>query len=583
MTLLIVSFLAGVLTVLAPCVLPLLPIIIGGSVGGAKRNPFVITGSLAFAIVAFTLLLKFSTLFINIPQALWSTISGVIIIFFGLISVFPGVWEKLNFKLGLSRRSDTMLAESARAKTWWSDIFIGLSLGPVFSSCSPTYFLILATVLPRSLAVGTVYLLVYALGLSGALLLVSLLGQRFIKNARFAADPRGWFKRGLGILFIVVGVFILTGLDKKVQTFLVQRGYYDVSNIEEKLLQKVQATSPDMPTSSVEQALSMAIPSAKNFPRYREIAKPAGYLNTAPLTIGSLVGKKIILVDFLTYSCINCIRTFPYLNAWYDKYQAQGFEIIGIHTPEFAFEHKIENVREALKKYGIKFPVVLDNDYGTWNAYGNNYWPRKYLIDIDGYVVYDHIGEGGYDETEEKIQALLREKKMRDQQPVATVPGGTVVTGTPIGDVNSPETYFGSERNEYLVNGKQYTSGTQTFVLPKNLSRNTLALSGTWNFESEFAESKTADASIVYRYSAPSVFFVASAAQEIAVKILRDGKPLTPDIAGDDIYFKNGESFFNVKEDRLYSIVRDVKDGTEHLLQMIITLPGLKAYTFTFG
>ncbi len=403
MTLLLVSFVAGALTVLAPCVLSLLPVIIGGSVGGNKRNPYVITASLALAIVVFTLLLKFSTLFIDIPQSVWSAISGIVIIVFGLISVFPVAWEKINFRLGLSRRSDTLLAESAQKKSWWGDVLIGLSLGPVFSSCSPTYFLILATVLPRSVAEGVLYLVVYALGLSGVLLLVSLLGQRFIKNARWAADPRGWFKRGLGILFVIVGVLILTGIDKKIQTYTVERGYYNVSSIEEKLLMQLPIKTSDMPTSAVKQAFTMANPTEKNYPRYRDIIKPSGYVNTPPLTLTSLVGKKVIMVDFMTYSCINCIRTFPYLNAWYDTYKDQGLEIVGIHTPEFAFEKKIENVREELKKYGIKFPVVLDNDYGTWNAYGNNYWPRKYLIDIDGYVVYDHIGEGGYKETEEKI------------------------------------------------------------------------------------------------------------------------------------------------------------------------------------
>lgn len=585
MTLLFVSFLAGALTVLAPCVLPLLPVIIGGSVGGTKRNPYVITLSLAAAIVIFTLLLKFSTLFINIPAGVWSGISGIIIILFGLISTFPGVWEKINFKLGLSRRSDEILAESARTKKWWSDILIGLSLGPVFSSCSPTYFLILATVLPRSLAIGTLYLFVYALGLSGALLLVSLLGQRFIKNARWAADPRGWFKRVLGILFIIVGVFVLTGLDKRVQTYLVQNGYYNVSNLEENLLKHVQAVTPDMPASSVEQAMGMAgqTDTKKSFPLYREIANPSGFVNTQPLTIGSLIGKKVILVDFMTYSCINCIRTFPYLNAWYDKYKDQGFEIVGIHTPEFAFEHKIDNVREALGKYGIKFPVVLDNDYGTWNAYGNSYWPRKYLIDIDGYVVYDHIGEGEYDETEAKIQELLREKSMHDKMPVAAIPVGTVVTGTSIGNVNSPETYFGSDRNEYLGNGEQNQAGTQTLVLPKTSHLNELALGGTWKFASEYAENQSKEAAITYRYAASRVFFVASATHEIKVKILRDGKPLTKAVAGEDIYFENGQSYLKIKEDRLYHLINDLTDTKDHVLQMIIEEPGVKAYTFTFG
>ena len=143
----------------------------------------------------------------------------------------------------------------------------------------------------------------------------------------------------------------------------------------------------------------------------KEITTPDGFINTdgKPITINSLIGKKVILVDFWTYSCINCQRTTPYLNTWYEKYKEKGFVIIGVHTPEFEFEKDYNNVKAAVEKAGIKFPIVLDNDYSTWAAYQNRYWPRRYLIDIDGYIVYDHIGEGAYEETEEKIKQALAE------------------------------------------------------------------------------------------------------------------------------------------------------------------------------
>lgn len=146
---------------------------------------------------------------------------------------------------------------------------------------------------------------------------------------------------------------------------------------------------------------------------YVEFVNPSGFVNTEAFTMRELVGTKVVLIEFMTYSCINCQRTFPYVNTWYEKYKDQGLEIVGIHTPEFSFERNIDNVREAMKKEGITYPIVLDNDYATWRAYGNNYWPRQYLIDIDGNVVYDHIGEGAYRETEEKIQELLAERKER--------------------------------------------------------------------------------------------------------------------------------------------------------------------------
>ncbi len=573
MILLLVSFVAGVLTVLAPCVLPILPIIIGGAAQGQnKRNPYIITGALAVAIVLFTLLLKFSTAFINIPPQVWSTISGTVLILFGITSLFPGIWEAINNKFNLSGRSDTMLVESAKKNSIWGDILIGLSLGPVFSSCSPTYFLILATVLPQSFAAGLADLIAYALGLSLVLLLISVLGQRFIKNARWAADPRGLFKRGLGVLFILVGLFIMTGADKKVQTFLVEKEVFSSANLEQIILKKVNNMDTSIPTDS------------QDYPQYREITDPSGFVNTDPLTIGSLVGKKVILVDFMTYSCINCIRTFPYLNAWYDKYKDQGLEIVGIHTPEFAFEHKKENVQAALDGYGIKFPVVLDNDYGTWNAYGNSYWPRKYLIDIDGKIVYDHIGEGKYDETEAKIQELLKQKSARDLAMPTAIPGGTV---NPVGtDASikslSPEVYFGSDRNEYLSNGAAGKSGSQRLVLPRSAKLNELYLGGTWEFTGEYAVSKSA-ASILYRYGAQDVYFVGSADSDVKIVVTQDGAPLSKDVAGTDIEFENGQSILHIKADRLYNIIKGTGAVSEHTLQLEIQSPGLKAYTFTFG
>lgn len=580
MFLLLVSFLSGVLTVLAPCILPVLPVIIGGSVqGGQKRNPYLITGSLVVTIILFTLALKFSTAFINIPQGVWSGISGGVVILFGLISLFPRAWDALNVKLGLGNRSEQLLTKSRERKTHLGDILIGLSLGPVFSSCSPTYFLILATVLPRSFATGIIYLIAYALGLGLVLLLISLLGQRFIQRARWAANPNGWFKRGLGVLFILVGIFILTGADKRVQTALLEKGYFNITNVEQSILQSSQP-------STIRPAGSASTDTTDNrFPQYREITRPSGFVNTSSVTLGELIGKKVILVDFMTYSCINCIRTFPYLNAWYDKYKDQGLEIVGIHTPEFAFEKNIDNVRAAMKRYGITFPVVLDNDYGTWGAYANNYWPRKYLIDLNGNIVYDHIGEGGYAETEEKIQELLRMKAASDSQAVNRIPKGIVRVQAPAGpSINqSPETYFGSDRNSLLGNGAVGRRGPQTFTLPQTINADRLYLSGTWNIQGEQVEVQRTPARIVYRFTARNVFFVASASKDIRVNIRLDGKPLTQEQAGADIRMEGTSSYATIEEERLYHLIENDAGSEEHVLELEIESPGLRAYTFTFG
>jgi len=228
MALLLVSFIAGVLTVLAPCILPLLPVVVGSSVGArSKATPFIVIGSLALSILLFTYLLKASTAFIAIPQFVWGYISGGILVAFGLVLVFPQLWEAMPFTQKTSASANKIVGAGYQKKSVWGDVMIGAALGPVFSSCSPTYFVILATVLPASFLLGTVYLLAYIAGLVLVLALIAVLGQRLTSKLQFAADSRSWLKRGMGLLFLIVGLFIITGFDKKVETWVLDQGYID--------------------------------------------------------------------------------------------------------------------------------------------------------------------------------------------------------------------------------------------------------------------------------------------------------------------------------------------------------------------
>jgi thiol-disulfide isomerase/thioredoxin len=199
-----------------------------------------------------------------------------------------------------------------------------------------------------------------------------------------------------------------------------------------------------------------------------EIVDPTGFINvSSTFTLGSLIGKEPILLDFWTYSCINCVRTIPYLNAWYQKYQSAGLEIVGIHTPEFDFEKNITNVQNAVTQYGIKYPVILDSNMGTWNAYNNLYWPNEYLIDMAGYIVHNQVGEGSYGDTEAAIQKVLQQRAAILGLNPASVPTGTVdLTAPDLDEINSPETYFGAERNSLLANGAYFTNGDQTLTTP---------------------------------------------------------------------------------------------------------------------
>ena len=241
MILLIVSFIAGALTVLAPCVLPLLPVVIGSSVSGRSRaTPFVVVGSLAVSIIVFTYVLKASTAFIAAPPQFWTYLSGGILVLFGFVLLFPALWEKAPGLARIAGRSNALVGAGYQKKSFWGDALVGAALGPVFSTCSPTYFVILASVLPASFFLGTLYLLAYTLGLSLILLLIALLGQRFADRLNAFSDSRGWFKRSIGILFLLVGIAIASGYEKKLEVAILDTGFFDVTKIVQRLLQRVR-------------------------------------------------------------------------------------------------------------------------------------------------------------------------------------------------------------------------------------------------------------------------------------------------------------------------------------------------------
>lgn len=334
--------------------------------------------------------------------------------------------------------------------------------------------------------------------------------------------------------------------------------------------------------NSIQSSTLSSVQKAAQFKQYTEIANPSGFLNTdgKAITIGQYVGKEVILVDFLTYSCINCQRTFPYLTKWYDTYHDKGLEIIAIHTPEFAFEHDPKNVQKALDGFGIHFPVVLDNDYATWNAYGNQYWPRKYLIDIDGYVVYDHIGEGSYDETEQKIVDLLNERAQRLNLPAVTLGdvSNTVASTLPSLDI-SPETYVGTDRGDTPANpAVQCTDGVCMYDEPSEVPSDRYDFGGSWKRAGEYAESQQAGDSISYTFRAKTVHLVASADTAVTAQVLLDGKPISPSVAGSDV--TNGN--VSISDARLYNLV-SLPQAQMHTIELRFNSAGAKIFTLTFG
>lgn len=300
-----------------------------------------------------------------------------------------------------------------------------------------------------------------------------------------------------------------------------------------------------------------------------ELVGISGYINTDGIKIADLVGKKVILVDFWTYSCINCQRTLPYLTMWYDKYKDKGLEIIGIHAPEFEFEKKYENVQRAVEKWNIKYPVVLDNDHSTWNAFMNRYWPHKYLIDIDGYIVWDHIGEGGYAEAEKKIQELL-EERMSKLGMTGSIPSEVSEVEAPkveFGKIGTPEIYLGYEFTRGNFGNKEGLPEGQavTYSLPDTMRSNQVYLEGTWFVDSDHVRLVSNTGKVVLKYNAKNVNIVASA-PDSDITIFVDDKEI---------------SKIKVKEDDLYTLVN--AEYGKHTLIFDVYGSGFKLYTFTFG
>lgn len=309
---------------------------------------------------------------------------------------------------------------------------------------------------------------------------------------------------------------------------------------------------------------------AGKYSRAKELVEPEGYINIDSITIAEHIGRNVILVDFWTYSCINCQRTFPYLTAWHKKYKDDGLVIIGVHTPEFEFEKEYDNVVKATQKWGINYPVVQDNDYQTWRAYSNRYWPRKYLIDIDGFIAYDHIGEGGYKETEKKIQELLKERndvlglKKSIQEDISVVKADS----PEFFNIRTPEIYFGYSFSRNQMGNKEGWIPEETidYTLPDNIDENKFYLEGSWKNNKDNMELAGENGKVILKYDSKTVNLVAGSPEEKKIKVLLDNEEL-------------GE--IKVSDFDLYKVFED-DSYSKHTLELQIP-KGVMLYTFTFG
>jgi thiol-disulfide isomerase/thioredoxin len=409
------------------------------------------------------------------------------------------------------------------------------------------------------------YLTLYVLGVATALLAIALLGRKLLARIKWASDPKGWFQRGIAVLFILVGIFVATGWDKKVQTYLVEKDFLNIKLLEENLV-------PENDSSPTSNSNRSANEETFNIDAYAapELKNIAAWINSDPQTVAGLKGK-VVLIDFWTYSCINCQRTQPYLNAWYEKYKDAGFVLLGVHAPEFAFEKVTSNVRKAVAEANIRYPVALDNNFATWNAYQNKFWPAKYLIDKDGQVRYTHFGEGDYVETEKAIQTLLKESGKTITSSVEGEPGShQVVNG------QTPETYVGYDRAERFANAKEFKADQPvTYSLAKDLNSNEWSLGGKWQVSGESSQALGEDSKLSFSYSAREVYVVMTGPPGALVTLSVEGlqKP-----GGTDV---DASSHIKIDGARLYKII-----STDSFMsrKLTLTVPaGVTIHAFTFG
>ncbi len=324
----------------------------------------------------------------------------------------------------------------------------------------------------------------------------------------------------------------------------------------------------------------------KKYPRAPDFAGIEKWINSEPLKIEQLRGK-VVLVDFWTYTCINCIRTLPYLKEWDKKYRDKGLVIVGVHTPEFEFEKKYENVLKAVNDYQLKYPVAQDNNYVTWNLYQNRYWPHKYLIDIDGYIRYDHIGEGAYEETEKMIQLLLKERMERLNQKEKveadmSKPQETIDVN--FFNIKTPEIYFGYQFSRGNFGNPEGLKAEQTieYKFPLSITPNNVYLEGKWKNNADNMELVSDEGEILLIFQAKAVNIVAGSENSSEAFIFLDNEFENDKNKGSDIVIKENKSISSIKEFKLYNIA-SAENYDTHIININIIGKGFKIYTFTFG
>jgi cytochrome c biogenesis protein CcdA/thiol-disulfide isomerase/thioredoxin len=572
--LMLFALVAGAGTALSPCVLPILPAVLSAGVTGGRRRPLGVVTGLALSFTFATVGLVYVIDALGLPNGAARDLAIVVLFVFGFCLLVPPIGDRVE------AFASRLAPGPARfgGDGFGSGLIVGASLGLVYAPCAgPILAGVIVVSAAQDFTAGRLAVaLSYAVG-SAIVLYLLLLGGRRVTNR--LAPVRGQIQMALGAVMVLVAVAMTANLDTRFQTaiasdlpdFLVNpTGGIEKSNAVAADLAKVRQTGkPIVDPSELDQ--SVDLPTYGQAPDFTDTQEWFNTPSGEPLSMSDLRGK-VVLIDFWTYTCINCIRTLPYLEAWQQRYGRDGFTIVGVHSPEFPFEKDASNVEDAIRQNHLTYPVVQDNDLATWDAWGNQYWPADYLVDAQGHVRNAHFGEGGYDETERAIRTLLRDAGHSD------LGAGARATGqAPSPGATTPETYLGAARAQGWVNGTIHPGWQDFGAAPTELSTNQFAYSGRWGITDEDAKSG-AGARIDLEFNARRVFLVLGSPERARhVRVLLDGRPISAKLAGADV--RGGRA--TIEAQRLYRLV-DLPAVGRHRLTLEFD-PGVSGYAFTFG
>jgi cytochrome c biogenesis protein CcdA/thiol-disulfide isomerase/thioredoxin len=586
MFLLVLAYLGGVLTLLSPCILPVLPFVFARSDRPFLRSglPLLIGMALMFAVVAS--LAAVGSQWVAQANQIGRWIALVVMAMFALALLWPAFANRLLSPLQRLGVRLSASADEGRAGVGTS-LLIGIATGLLWAPCAgPILGLILTGAALQGANVGTSgLLLAYALGAATSLALAIWIGGRVFAALKRHLGAGEWIRRGLGAAALLAVVAIAMGWDTGVLTRL---STVSTAKLEQALLDTLPGQAPTAGSSMMMMAANdSAMPALPVEGTLPSLAGATGWLNSPPLDAQALRGK-VVLVDFWTYSCINCLRAMPHVREWAERYRDHGLVVIGVHAPEFAFERDVRNVQRAVADLKVTYPVAIDNDFAIWRGFNNRYWPAHYFIDAQGRIRAHHFGEGNYAQSEQIIRQLLREAGNTlpgDVAPAMTMEATRdgVERQADMNNLKSPETYLGRARAENFASpGGMYAGRAADYRVPTTLKLNHWALDGRWTVGEEDAQLQQAGGRIAFRFHARDLHLVLApqdSGKPVRFKVRIDGQAPGASAGGDVSADGSGQ----VDGNRLYQLIRQNGDVQERTFDIEFLDPGVRAYAFTFG